>query len=256
MSLSRGLSVDTLLWSMYTKEKPCVTVMNGQEADSWPFCFLIWMFLVMCKFTSHRQKFTVSLTTPTHSHHHLPHQHFSQLLHPGPRWAINGGMTCPWNVRMPILHQLPNDCSLYLKSDLMSPLAVSCCLLGTCKGTSQPFWHYSLPGWSSRSRWRGLQPWSQLLQLCVNLLLNGCLRKFSRSWGKVVSVQVWCEVGWAWSCLRNGLRSLSNPSLCRHSIEPRHTYSWADACTHTHTRKCTLPIPSLSKHPLKNKVSF
>ncbi len=80
------------------------------------------------------------------------------------------------------------------------------------------------------------------------------LEEVSRSWGKVVSVQVWCEVGWAWSCLRNGLESLTNPSLCRHSIEPRHTYPCAGACTHTHKR--TLPLPGLSKHPLKNKVSF
>lgn len=84
---------------------------------------------------SQKQKFSNTLT---HFHHHLSHQHLSQLLHPGTMLAATDGMTYPpvfepsnpWNVRMPILPQLPNHCTLYLKSDLMSHLR-SCVMLFT-----------------------------------------------------------------------------------------------------------------------------
>lgn len=43
---------------------------------------------------------------------------------------------------MPTLPWFPCGFSLYLKSDLMLDVVVSCCSLETCKGTSLSFWHW------------------------------------------------------------------------------------------------------------------
>lgn len=137
--------IGTFLWSTYTKEKQLiVTVMNGLGADSWPLVFSSEYFWSCA---TSLIIYAEIHGVPWTSHHHLP----PGLQPAASPWAkvnrhwqndISDGLWQSWNVRMPILPWFSNGFSLYLKSDLMLDVVVSCCLLGTCKITSRPCWHW------------------------------------------------------------------------------------------------------------------